>query len=63
MIEGCEKLLVLKLDSLWKHVGKKMAILAMASLVMGEYYTLKTNQHVFNECLVCGKGGDNLWYI
>jgi hypothetical protein len=63
MIEMCEKLLVLKLDSLWKHVGKKKAIIAMASVLMGEYYTLKTNQHVFNECLVCGKGGDNLRYI
>jgi hypothetical protein len=63
MIEGYERLLVLKLDSLRKHVGEKKAIIAMASVVMGEYYTLKTNQHVFNECLVCGKGGDNLWYI
>ncbi len=29
MIKRCEKLLVLKLDSLWKHVDKKKAIIVM----------------------------------
>jgi len=60
MIEGCEKLLVLKLDSLWKHVDKKRLLIVMASVVVGEYYILKKNQLVFNKCLVCGQGGDNL---
>jgi hypothetical protein len=49
MIIGCYKLLVLKLDSLWKHVGQRKAITIMSNVDVGEYYTLKTNQHVINE--------------
>jgi hypothetical protein len=49
MITRCDKLLVLKINSLWKHVGQRKAITTMSSVDVGEYYTLKTNQHVINE--------------
>jgi len=42
---------VLKLDSLWKHVGHKKLVTPIANVVIWEYYFLKMNQHVFNECL------------
>jgi len=47
---------MLKLDSLWKHDGQRKATIAIATVVMGEYYILKTNQHVFNKHLHVVKG-------
>ncbi len=55
-IKGHNKLLVLKLNFLWKHVGQRKATITIINVVaMGEYFFLKTNQHVFNETL-CVKG-------
>jgi len=49
MISWCDKLLMPKLNSLWKHVGQRKAITTMSSVDVGKYYTLKINQHVINE--------------
>jgi len=49
MITRFDKLLVPKLNSLWKHVGQRKVITTMSNVDVGEYYTLKTNQHVINE--------------
>jgi hypothetical protein len=38
VIEGGKKLLVHKLDSLWKHVGQRKATIASTSVVIGEFY-------------------------
>ncbi len=56
MIGGHDKLLVPKLDSLWKHVGRRKIITVMPGVVMGNYYTLKTNQHAINEWLFVARG-------
>jgi hypothetical protein len=51
-IKGHNKPLVLKLNFLWKHVGQKKATTTIFNVMaMGEYYFVKTNQHVFNESL------------
>jgi len=43
-IKGHNKLLVLKLNFLWKHVGQRKATTTILNVVaMGEYYFLKTN--------------------
>jgi transposase len=55
-IEECDKLLVLKLDSLWKHVGHKKVVTLIANVAVKEYNFLKMNQHVFNECLYVSMG-------
>ncbi len=38
IIEGGKKLLVPKLDLLWKHVGQRKATIASACVVVGEFY-------------------------
>jgi hypothetical protein len=58
VIEGQDKLLVPKLDLLWKHVGQKKATIASASVVVGGFYFLKMNQHVLNEKLYVQRGKD-----
>jgi hypothetical protein len=58
IIEGRNKLFVLKLDSLWKHVGQRKATIASMSMAIGDFYFLKTNQHVFNEKLYVQRGKD-----
>jgi hypothetical protein len=56
-IKGHNKLLVLKLNLLWKHVGQKKATTTIFNVVaMGEYYFVKNNQHVFNESLYVSRG-------
>jgi hypothetical protein len=62
VIEGQDKLLVLKLDLLWKHVGQKKATIASASVAVGDFYFLKMNQHVLNEKLYVQKGKDFVWH-
>jgi hypothetical protein len=43
-IKGHNKLLILKLNSLWKHIGQRKATTTIFKLVaMGEYYFLKKN--------------------
>jgi hypothetical protein len=58
VIEGRNKFLVPKLDSLWKHVNQRKSTIASASVVVGDFYFLKTNQHVLNEKLYVQKGKD-----
>ncbi len=49
MIEGHDKLIVLKLYSLCKHASKrKVDITNLSVAITKEYYFSKTNQHVFN---------------
>jgi len=56
-IKWHNKLLVLKQNFLWKHVGRKRATSTILNAVaMGEYYFLKTNQRVFNESLYVSRG-------
>lgn len=55
VIERRNKLLVPKLDFLWKHVGRRKAIIASIGVVVGDFYYLKSNQHVFNEKTLCAK--------
>ncbi len=55
VIERQDKLLVPKLDSLWKHVGQKKATIALVGVVVGEFNFLKMSQHVFNEKLYVKK--------
>jgi hypothetical protein len=57
VIEGyAQKLLMLKLDSLWEHDGQRTATIVIATMVVGKYYILKINQHVFNKHLHVVKG-------
>jgi hypothetical protein len=55
-IEGHDKLLVPKLNSLWKHVNPRKAIAPTTNVVGKEHYFLKTNQHVFKEHLYASIG-------
>jgi hypothetical protein len=56
-MKGHNKLLVLKLTFLWKHVGQRKATTTILNVVaMGEYYFLKINQHVYNESLYVSRG-------
>jgi len=56
-IKGHNKLLVLKLNFLWKHDCQIKTIITILNVVgMGEYYFLKKNQHVFNESLYVSSG-------
>jgi hypothetical protein len=58
-IKRHNKLLVSKLNFLWKHSGERNATITIFNVVaMGEYYFSKKNQHVFNESLYVSKGKD-----
>jgi hypothetical protein len=48
-VERREKLLVPKIDSLWKHVGWRKALCDTMKVKKGEYYYLGHNQHIKNE--------------
>jgi hypothetical protein len=50
-VEGREKLLVVKIDSLWKHARRKKALTTFDRVKKGDFYFLSTNQHVKNECV------------
>lgn len=56
LINGKYKLLVAKLDSLWKHVGCHKALVAMQGVKVGEQYFLKSNADVANEKFFFAKG-------
>ncbi len=60
VIGGRDKILVPKLNSLWKHVGRRKAIIVIPSVAMGNYYTLKMNQHVINEWLFVARGRQSM---
>jgi hypothetical protein len=59
-IEGREKLLVPKIDSLYKHAGRRKALVDMGKVRRGEHYYLGTNQHVKNERVFFAKGGQTI---
>jgi len=50
-IEGRNKLLVPKLDSLWKHCGRRKATTSFGKVKAREYYFLSNNIHVKNDIL------------
>jgi hypothetical protein len=56
LIDGKDKLLVAKVDSLWKHEGCCKALVAMSRVKVGEHYFLKSNAHVVNEKIYFPKG-------
>jgi hypothetical protein len=51
-IDGKNKLLVAKFDSLWKHAGRHKTSVVMPGVKVGEHYFLKSNAHVANEKLI-----------
>ncbi len=55
-IDGKDKLLVAKLDSLWKHAGHHKTLVAMPRVKVGEHYFLKSNAHVVIEKFYFAKG-------
>jgi hypothetical protein len=56
-VEGREKLLVPKIDSLMKHAGRRRAAVDMGKVKRGEYFYLGNNQYVKNERVYFAKGG------
>jgi hypothetical protein len=59
-VEGREKLLVPKIDSFWKHVGKRRALTSIGTVKQGDHYFLTTNQHVRNERVYFSRVGDTI---
>jgi hypothetical protein len=59
-IEGREKLLVPKIDSLYKPDGRRKVLVDMGKVRRGEHYYLGTNQHVKNEHIFFAKGGQTI---
>ena len=62
-VEGRDKLLVPKLDSLYKHCGRRKAKTSFGKVVAGEHYFLSNNVHVRNEKFFfarLGKAGDSV---
>ncbi len=56
-IKRHNKLLVLKLNFLWKHLGQRKTTTTILNVVArGEYCFSKTNQHAFNESLYVSRG-------
>jgi hypothetical protein len=59
-VEGCEKLLAPKIDSLWKHAGRRRALTSIGTVKQGDHHFLTTNQHVRNECIYFSRVGDTI---
>jgi len=59
-VEGRDKLLVPKLDSLIKHSRMRKCIIAKPKVVMGQYFICPTNSHVKNEKLFVARGLDTV---
>ena len=59
-VEGREKFLVPKLDSLYKHAGRRKALVDIWKVRRGEHYNLGTNQQVKNERVFFAKGGQTV---
>jgi hypothetical protein len=59
-VEGREKLLVPKIDSLMKHARRRRATADMGKIKRGEYFYLGNNQHVKNERVYFAKGGETI---
>jgi hypothetical protein len=56
-IKGRDKLLVPKIDGLWKHVGRRRALANFGNVRKGDFYFLSTNQYVKNEKIHFARGG------
>jgi hypothetical protein len=56
-VEGREKLLVSKIDSLMKHACRRKATMDMGKVKRREYFYMGSNQHVKNERVFFAKGG------
>jgi hypothetical protein len=59
-VEGREKLLAPKIDSLWKHAGRRRALTSIGTVKKGDHYFLTTNQHVRNERVYFSRIGDTI---
>ena len=62
-VEGRDKLLAPKLDSLYKHCGRRKAKTSFGKVVVGEHYFLSNNVYVRNENFFfarSGKAGDSV---
>ena len=62
-VEGRDKLLVPKLDSLYKHCSRRKAKTSFGKVVAGKHYFLSNNVHVRNEKFFfarSGKAGDSV---
>ncbi len=55
-IEGHEKILVPKFDSLQKHASWHKYKVAWLGCVMGQYFMSTESQHAKNECLWVSRG-------
>jgi hypothetical protein len=59
-VERREKLLVPKIDSLWKHAGRRKALCDSAKVKKGKYYYLGHNQHIKNEGIYYARAGESI---
>jgi hypothetical protein len=59
-VEHRDKLLVAKIDSLWKHIGRRKALCDSTKLKKGEYYYLGQNQHIKNEQIYYARAGESI---
>jgi hypothetical protein len=59
-VERREKLLVPKIDSLWKHAGRRKALCDSTKVKKGKYYYLGHNQHMKNENIYYAKVGESI---
>jgi hypothetical protein len=59
-IDGKDKLLVVKLDFLWKHARCPKPLVVMSGVKVGEHYFLKFNAHVANEKFYFVKGSETM---
>lgn len=58
VIEGCEELLIPKIDIFWKHAGRRKCVRAFHVVKVGEFYSWKGYKHVHNKSLYVLRGGD-----
>jgi hypothetical protein len=56
-VEGHEKLLLPKIDGLWKHAGRRRALANFGNVRKGDFYFLSTNQHVKNKKIYFARDG------
>jgi hypothetical protein len=59
-IEHWEKLLVPKIDSLWKHAGRHKTLCDSMKVKKGEYYYLGHNQHMKNKGIYYARGDESI---
>jgi hypothetical protein len=59
-VEQQHKLLVVMIDSLWKHTRRRKALCDSMKLKKGEYYYLGQNQHIKNEQIYYTRAGESI---